>query len=194
VLAGRIVPAIFLLAHRLDDGMRCSPQGHRKPALNEVWSQPEHLAAFVCSQVDTGILPASQRRGSMDQQRGHAAATDRAAEAGEKITDLAAQTRTMVQDKMDHARPALQDLQASAGEAMKKTTELARTASDIGLQAAKQGSDAIQGAAREVANQAYQQGSRAGESLSQYVAEQPLTALLVAGAIGYGLAYLVHRH
>jgi hypothetical protein len=29
--------------------------------------------------------------------------------------------------------------------------------------------------------------------LSRYAAEQPLTALLIAGAAGYGLAYLIHR-
>jgi hypothetical protein len=54
--------------------------------------------------------------------------------------------------------------------------------------------------AREASNQAtqaatslYQQGSRAGGFISQYAAEQPMAALLAAGAIGYGLAYLIHR-
>jgi ElaB/YqjD/DUF883 family membrane-anchored ribosome-binding protein len=58
----------------------------------------------------------------------------------------------------------------------------------------------VQGAAREAGNQAtqaatnlYQQGSRAGDYITQYAAERPVTALLVAGAIGYGLAYLIHR-
>ena len=60
--------------------------------------------------------------------------------------------------------------------------------------------DAVQGAARDVANQAsqaaatvYQQGARAGASVSRLAAEQPLTALLIAAAIGYGAAYLIHR-
>ena len=58
----------------------------------------------------------------------------------------------------------------------------------------------IHGVARDMANQAsqaatavYQQGARAGGSVSRYAAEQPLTALLVAAAIGYGIAYLIHR-
>ena len=60
--------------------------------------------------------------------------------------------------------------------------------------------DAVQGAARDVGNQAsqaattvYEQGARAGASVSKYAAEQPLIALLIAGAIGYGIAYLIHR-
>jgi hypothetical protein len=36
------------------------------------------------------------------------------------------------------------------------------------------------------------QGARAGGYLSRYAA-QPLTALLIAGVLGYGLAYLIHR-
>jgi ElaB/YqjD/DUF883 family membrane-anchored ribosome-binding protein len=38
----------------------------------------------------------------------------------------------------------------------------------------------------------YQQGTHAGEYLTRNVNEYPLTALLVAGAIGYGLGYLMH--
>jgi hypothetical protein len=35
--------------------------------------------------------------------------------------------------------------------------------------------------------------SRAGEYIRQYAAQQPVTALLIAGAIEYALAYLIHR-
>jgi hypothetical protein len=38
----------------------------------------------------------------------------------------------------------------------------------------------------------YNQGARAGDYVSRNVNEYPLPALLVAGAIGYGLAYLIH--
>jgi ElaB/YqjD/DUF883 family membrane-anchored ribosome-binding protein len=38
----------------------------------------------------------------------------------------------------------------------------------------------------------YQQATRTGEYLSRNVNEYPLPALLIAGAIGYGLAYLIH--
>jgi ElaB/YqjD/DUF883 family membrane-anchored ribosome-binding protein len=70
-----------------------------------------------------------------------------------------------------------------------------------GLQAVAQASDAIQGIAQDVGNHAsqvantvYDQSSRAKGYVSRYAAEQPLGALLIAGAVGYGLAYLIHRH
>ena len=40
--------------------------------------------------------------------------------------------------------------------------------------------------------QLYQQGARAGEYLTENVKAYPLTALWVAGAIGYGIAFLIH--
>jgi ElaB/YqjD/DUF883 family membrane-anchored ribosome-binding protein len=93
-----------------------------------------------------------------------------------------------------------QDLQAGAGEVMEKANALVREVSTAGSQAVVQAGDAAQGVAREVGNQAgqaaatvYQHGARAGGYLSRYAAEQPLTALLIAGAVGYGLAYLIHR-
>ena len=39
----------------------------------------------------------------------------------------------------------------------------------------------------------YQQGARTGKYLIQNVNEYPLTALLIAGGIGYGMAYLMLR-
>jgi len=122
-------------------------------------------------------------------------------DATAKVGEFAAKTEKMVEDKIDQAKPVLRDLQASAGAAIDKAAGLARDASSAGIQAVAQASDAIQGAAREVgskvdqaATTAYQQGARAGGYVSRYAAEQPLTALLVAGAIGYGLAYLIHRN
>lgn len=40
--------------------------------------------------------------------------------------------------------------------------------------------------------EAYQQGTQAADYLSHRTTAQPLLALLLAGAIGYGIAYLVH--
>ena len=48
--------------------------------------------------------------------------------------------------------------------------------------------------AREVAGNLYEQGSQTGEYVRQYTAQQPVAALLVAGAIGFALGYLVLRH
>jgi ElaB/YqjD/DUF883 family membrane-anchored ribosome-binding protein len=132
----------------------------------------------------------------MEQQGNEAAMRDAAAKVGETVGNLTAEAGKVVQDKIDQTKPVLRELRESAGAAMDKTADLAQKASNAGVQAV----DAVQGAARDVANQAsqaasavYQQGARAGGSVSRYAAEQPLTALLVAAAIGYGVAYLIHR-
>jgi ElaB/YqjD/DUF883 family membrane-anchored ribosome-binding protein len=132
----------------------------------------------------------------MDQQGNEAAVRDAAAKVGDTVGNLTTEAGKVVQDKIDQAKPVLRDLRESAGVAMDKAADLAQKASNAGVQAV----DAVQGAARDVANQAsqaanavYQQGARAGGTVSRYAAEQPLTALLVAAAIGYGVAYLIHR-
>jgi hypothetical protein len=143
----------------------------------------------------------------MDQREVEGRVSETAAEIGNTVSDLAAQTETGVQDKLDQGKGLLHDLRASGGEAMDKATDLARKASTVGGQAVaragdviEQPGDAIQGAAREAGNRAgqaattlCQQGGRAGGYVSRYTADQPLTALLIAGALGYGLAYLIHR-
>ena len=132
----------------------------------------------------------------MDQQQGEAAMRDAAAKVGDTVGNLTTEAGKVMQDKIDQAKPMLRELRESAGAAMDKAADLAQKASTAGVQAV----DAVQGAARDVANQAtqaanavYRQGARAGGSVSRYAAEQPLTALLVAAAIGYGIAYLIHR-
>ena len=132
----------------------------------------------------------------MDQHQVRAAVGDAVAQAGDSVDELIGKTGKTMQEKIDQAKPALLDLQESAGAALDKAGDLAQKASIAGAQAV----DAVQGVAHDVANHAsetatavYQQGARAGGSISRYAAEQPLTALLVAGAIGYGIAYLIHR-
>src|SRR5215471_967044 len=100
----------------------------------------------------------------MDQQ-GEAAVSDAAAKVGDALGGCAAQSEKMAQDKIDQARPVLRDLRETAGVAMDKATDLANKASTAGAQAV----EAIQGAARDVGNQAsraasvvYEQGARAG--------------------------------
>jgi ElaB/YqjD/DUF883 family membrane-anchored ribosome-binding protein len=143
----------------------------------------------------------------MDRQGVEGHVSDTAAKIGNAVNDLAAQTETGVQGKLDQGKGVLSDLRASAGDAMDKATELARTASTVGGQAVaragdalEQAGDAIQGAAREVGNTVSQaatklgqQSGRAGGYVGRYTAERPLTALLIAGALGYGLAYLIRR-
>jgi hypothetical protein len=134
----------------------------------------------------------------MDQHQVRAAVGDAVAQAGDSVDELIGKTGKTMQEKIDQAKPALLDLQESAGAALDvgKAGDLAQKASIAGAQAV----DAVQGVAHDVANHAsqtatavYQQGARAGRSISRYAAEQPLTALLVAGTVGYGIAYLIHR-
>jgi hypothetical protein len=102
--------------------------------------------------------------------------SDTTAEIGNTVSDLAAQTETGVQDKLDQGKGLLHDLRASTGEAMDKATDLARKASTVGGRAVaragdaiEQAGDAIQGAAGEAGNRTgqaaatlCQQGGRAG--------------------------------
>ena len=131
----------------------------------------------------------------MDQHKGEAVMSD-TAKVGDTIGTVTAEAGKVIQDNIDQAKPVFRDLRESAGVAVDKAADLAQKASNAGFQAV----DAVQGAARDVANQAsqaaatvYQQGARAGGSVSRFATEQPLTALLVAAAIGYGAAYLIHR-
>jgi ElaB/YqjD/DUF883 family membrane-anchored ribosome-binding protein len=132
----------------------------------------------------------------MDDQRGEDVMSDATEKVGNTVSNLGAKAEKIVQDKVDQSKSVLRDLQESAASAVDKTADLARKVSAPAVQAA----DAIQGVARDVGNQVgqaastvYEQGARAGGSVSRYTAEQPLTALVIAGAIGYGLAYLIHR-
>jgi hypothetical protein len=70
----------------------------------------------------------------------------------------------------EQARSAISEAGATAQELTRRAREQASTATDV----------------------FYQQGTRAGEYLSRNVNEYPLPALLAAGAVGYGLAYLIH--
>ena len=71
-----------------------------------------------------------------------------------------------------------------AGKAHTAATEAGATVRDAAVETAKQVGDA--------ATKTYRQGVRAGEYVSQNTAEQPLLALLVAGAIGFGVAYMIY--
>jgi ElaB/YqjD/DUF883 family membrane-anchored ribosome-binding protein len=126
----------------------------------------------------------------------HATVKDAAAKAGEAAANSAEQVQSDLQDKVAQGKAVWRDAKATAGDAIDKATALARDASA----ASSKAGEVAQDVARQVGNQAsqaatalYQQGSAAGNYLTRYTAEQPWTALLAAAAIGYGLAYLVHR-
>ena len=80
------------------------------------------------------------------------------------------QAKTMVRNIGDQARAAAADPVATAQELARRARDQAGAAGDV----------------------LYRQGQRAGEYLTENVNEYPLTALLIAGVVGYGLAYLIH--
>jgi ElaB/YqjD/DUF883 family membrane-anchored ribosome-binding protein len=95
-------------------------------------------------------------------------------------------------DQVDKGIDEAKDLTAAAGET---AADLARKAQ----RATGQGVETIRDTARETTVQisdaaatAYRQGTQAADYVSQRTTEQPLLALLLAGAIGYGIAYLIH--
>src|ERR1043166_1039372 len=83
---------------------------------------------------------------------------------------------------------ALQQAKSTANQAIDHAKTMAR---NIGEQARAVAADP-NATAQELARQAREQAPAAGEYLTQNVNEYPLTALLIAGMIGYGLAFLVH--
>lgn len=86
--------------------------------------------------------------------------------------------RTMASDTIDQAKTMARNV----GEQVRSAASGA--AQDLGQQARDQASAA--------GDMLYQQGARAGEYLTRNVNEYPLAALLIAGAIGYGIGYLIH--
>jgi ElaB/YqjD/DUF883 family membrane-anchored ribosome-binding protein len=106
-------------------------------------------------------------------------AVTRAKEANEAGRRAGAETQTL----LDQGKSIAQDA--------------ANRTSETGKQAMDRAGEFIEGVApqaRELAGNLYEQGSQTGEYVRQYTAQQPHAALLIAGAIGYALGYLVHRH
>ena len=119
----------------------------------------------------------------MDQQRAQDVANDAAEKAGKVASEGVRRAEAGVQSALDQGKSVVQDL--------------ARQASETGRQAMDRTGEVLEGVApqaKQIASNLYDQSSRSGEYARQYVTQQPLTTLLIAGAIGYALAYLIHRH
>lgn len=96
-------------------------------------------------------------------------------------------------DRMSKAADEAKDRLAAATETVSDLAGKAGTA-------AAGAASTIHGAASETVKQAgdaaakaYKQGAQAGEYLSHKTTEQPLVALLIAGAIGFSIAYMLFR-
>src|SRR6476619_407395 len=109
--------------------------------------------------------PATPAAGPPAQDAGH-----RGDEAGATASGATETARDMANRAAEQARSAV----AQAGE----------TAQDLANRAREQAAPAAQAV--------YDQGARAGEYMTRNVHQYPTTALLIAAAVGYGLAYLIH--
>lgn len=89
-----------------------------------------------------------------------------------EAVDMPARVKKAAGDATEH-------VEAAAGEA------LASVAENSGEQARDQAGAAAEALLRQI--------RRAGDRLSRYATSKPLTAVLAAGAVGYGLGYLLHR-
>ncbi len=115
---------------------------------------------------------------------------------GEQAIDVA---RHAGKTALDQGRQQAQKAAALAGDTMEQAKTMARDVGEQARAAAADAGAAAQDLARRARDQAtaasdalYRQGMRAGEYLTENVNEYPLTALLIAGAIGYGIAFLIH--
>ena len=116
----------------------------------------------------------------MDQTRAREIARDAAEQAGKTANEAAQRVREQLQPALDQGKSVIQDL--------------AHRASEAGRQAMDQAGEFIEGVApqaKQVASNLYDQGSRSGAYVRQYAAQEPFTAMLVAGAIGFALSYLI---
>ena len=114
----------------------------------------------------------------------------------EQAMDVA---REVGKTALDQGRQQAHQATAMAGDTMEQARTMARNVGEQARATAAEASATAQDLARRARDQAaaasdalYQHGMRAGEYLTENVNEYPLTALLIAGAIGYGLAFLIH--
>ena len=136
----------------------------------------------------------------MDDNRITGAARDAEGKIEDAVGALSGDVAMQLRGKIEQG---MGDIQAAIGKARDAGATIADAASTFVKQATTGGAKAasvLQDAARkgstdagEIGGRVYEDARRASQSLARTVEEQPLAALLIAAAIGYGIAYLVHR-
>jgi uncharacterized protein YjbJ (UPF0337 family)/ElaB/YqjD/DUF883 family membrane-anchored ribosome-binding protein len=138
----------------------------------------------------------------MDENRITGAVRNVEGKIEDAVGGFTGDTRTKIEGKLDQGAG---NVQSTFGRAIDEFggPSIADRASSFVKQATAAGEntvsvvqDAVQksGAqASDVGVRLYDEGRRAGQSIGRAVEEQPLAAVFVAAALGYGTAYLVHR-
>ncbi|WP_237479990.1 CsbD family protein [Lichenibacterium dinghuense] len=133
-------------------------------------------------------------------------AEGKARELGGNVQNAYGQAKDAVKDAASNAADAAKDAYNNAGSYGSKAQDAAKNASDTlkdaynnpdryvggARDAVQNAAGAAQGYAQDVYNNSgdyYRQGV---DTVTHKVEENPLVALLVAGAVGYGLALLIH--
>jgi ElaB/YqjD/DUF883 family membrane-anchored ribosome-binding protein len=97
----------------------------------------------------------------------------------------------MAEEASKLAAKTSERIEAASRQAKDMAQRAAQTAQDTG-DAAWDVAQKVTTQARDAAGEAYARGERGARELARRVEEQPLAALLIAGAVGYAIAYLVH--
>ena len=166
-------------------------------------SRMASVASFFVSRVDTEVDKRLDKIGSPEAQALHGkAAIANARLAYERYEKVFTTDRWKALADASHsaaneaARWAGAEVQPALDQGKETVKDLASQASEAGGQAVDRAGELLQNVApqaKEVASNLYERGSQSGEYARQFAAEQPVAALLIAAAIGYGLAYLIHR-
>lgn len=94
----------------------------------------------------------------------------------------------------EQASAAMGDIRTRAKSAADTASSMADKAKPILDDAAKRARDAAakaQSQAKDIAGDLYDRGEEVASQTGQWVQQQPLVALLAAGAIGFAIGYLV---
>ena len=128
---------------------------------------------------------ADKAKPALDQSKGDMPQAQRAA------SDVLTQTKGAAGEVISKARTAAGDfIEKNLGEdTLNKATDMVEDLGEKAQDIARRTRDQASVAAQNV----YQQGNRAGVYLSENVQANPVPAVLIAGAIGFGLAYLIYR-
>jgi len=71
--------------------------------------------------------------------------------------------------------------------------KLATAMSESAASAVQDAAQTTAARASDIGGRLYDEGRRAQKSFGRIVAEEPVATVLVAAAVGYGVAYLLHR-
>ena len=138
----------------------------------------------------------------MDEDRIKGAVRTVGGRIEDAVGGLTGDTGTQIEGKLDQGAGKVQSAFGSAKDAFggpamaDRASSFVKQATAAGGNAASVVQDAAQKAgaqASDIGERLYGEGRRAGQSIGRAVEQQPLAAVLVAAALGYGIAYFVHR-